>query len=247
MKKISPITKLISLILLIIMVVTTSRLIGFAIISIATIFFLFIFKFHTNSVYSTLFNSRYFILTIILMNLLFFDPQNSFAHFWIFTPSYNGLIQGLSIVFRLVIIIIFTSIIMTSIQPIEFMNTCIVLLKPLSFIGIPVNIISLIISITMRFIPILSEEIETIKKAQIARGAQFNASNYIKRAHVFLSLLIPVFVSAFKRADELSLAMEARGFNPKTKRNNRFMIKLNYLDYMILSICIIGVACAILF
>ena len=87
------------------------------------------------------------------------------------------------------------------------------LLKPLQFIGIPVHEIALIISIALQFIPVFYADFDRIRKAQIARGADFTDGKISARIKAILPLVIPAFVSAFRRADELSLAMEARGFN----------------------------------
>jgi energy-coupling factor transport system permease protein len=104
------------------------------------------------------------------------------------------------------------NILLCTTLPIELMNGIRFFLTPLKLFKVPVDNLTLIISVAIQFIPTLLNEASNIKKAQIARGAQFESKNIFKKAAAVLPLIIPIFVSAFKRADELSQALEARGY-----------------------------------
>jgi len=111
------------------------------------------------------------------------------------------------------------------------------LIKPLKLIGIPTEDIAMIISVSIQFIPTLMEESETIKMAQITRGARFESKKLSERARSYIPLIIPIFISAFRRADELSLAMEARGYRNAKNRTKKKKKPIEGQDYIALTIC----------
>jgi energy-coupling factor transport system permease protein len=159
-----------------------------------------------------------FFAVIFLMNALFFADVDPLWTWWIFSLSRTGLIQGANVVLRLAIIIIAGHILISTTSPMEITAAFRRLLKPLQYINIPVDIVALIVSVAIHFIPVLAEEVEMIRKAQMVRGARFDSARLRDRAASLLPLVIPVFVSAFKRADELALAMEARGYRGEGRR-----------------------------
>ena len=118
-------------------------------------------------------------------------------------------------------------------------------LMPLSKIGVPVHAIAMMMSIALRFIPILIEETDKIMKAQMARGADFESGNLLLRVKNMIPLLVPLFVSAFRRADDLAMAMEARGYRGgegRTKMKPLIYKKRDHVAYVILLtylVCII--------
>ena len=104
-------------------------------------------------------------------------------------------------------------------EPMEITHGLEELLSPLSKIGVPTEEIAMILGVAMQFIPVLGEEAETIRMAQTARGARFESKKLTERAASFLPLVIPVFLAAFRRADELACAMEARGYRGPGRRS----------------------------
>jgi energy-coupling factor transport system permease protein len=108
------------------------------------------------------------------------------------------------------------------------------LISPLRFVGVPVGQIALIISVAIEFIPSLFEEFNLIKEAQTARGAQFESTNIFKRAKAYLPLFLPIFMTAFRRADELSLAMEARGYRTSKRKSAKRFASPCLRDWLIL-------------
>lgn len=153
-----------------------------------------------------------FLLIILLMNALFYSKENSLFSFWIFSVSKNGIIQGLKIALNVVLILLWVNILLSTTTPLKLMNAIRFYLTPLKWLKIPIDDLTLIISVSIQFIPILFEEAQSIKKAQTARGAELESKNIFKKAGAVVPLVVPIFVSAFKRADELSQALEARGY-----------------------------------
>lgn len=124
----------------------------------------------------------------------------------------EGLIQGAFISLRLLYLVIFTSLLTLTTTPIEITDGLESLLNPLKRLRVPVHEFALMMSIALRFIPTLLEEAEKIMKAQSARGVDFSSGPFKKRLKAIVPLLIPLFASSFKRAEDLALAMEARGY-----------------------------------
>ncbi len=153
-----------------------------------------------------------FLLVILLMNMLFYSVENPDYTFGIINISKEGFYQGCRIALNVLLIITLSNILLASTSPIELMNAIRFYLTPLKLIKVPVDDLTLIISVAIQFIPALLDEATNIKKAQIARGAEFESKNPFKRAKSILPLIVPIFIGAFKRADELSMALEARGF-----------------------------------
>lgn len=153
-----------------------------------------------------------FLLIILLMNALFYSKENPLFSFWIFSVSQNGIVQGLKITLNVVLILLWVNILLATTTPLKLMNAVSFYLAPLKLLKIPTDTLTLIISVSIQFIPILFEEAQNIKKAQTARGAELESKNIFKKAGAVVPLVVPIFVSAFKRADELSQALEARGY-----------------------------------
>ncbi|MET3730308.1 energy-coupling factor transport system permease protein [Fictibacillus halophilus] len=124
----------------------------------------------------------------------------------------GGVIQGIFIALRLLLLVMMTSLLTLTTTPIDITDGLEHLLGPLKKWKLPVHEFALMMSISLRFIPTLLQETEKIMKAQMARGADFTSGPIKERAKAFVPLLVPLFVSSFKRAEELALAMEARGY-----------------------------------
>ena len=128
---------------------------------------------------------------------------------WLICVSEAGIAQGLDILLHTVSVTILSIIFIRTTTSIEIMKGMETIMKPLKIIGLPSKDIALIMSISLQFIPVLLYDIERIRKSQIARGASFSDKSVIKSIN---SIVIPAFVSVFRRADELALAIEARGY-----------------------------------
>ncbi|MGN0141416.1 MAG: energy-coupling factor transporter transmembrane component T family protein [Roseburia sp.] len=144
---------------------------------------------------------------------LFLTPGETLVSFWIFTITKEGLKSAVLMAIRLTYLILGTSIMTLTTTPNQLTDGLEKALMPLSKIGIPVHAIAMMMSIALRFIPILIEETDKIMKAQMARGADFESGNLLKKVKNMIPLLVPLFVSAFRRADDLAMAMEARCYS----------------------------------
>lgn len=163
----------------------------------------------------------WFFILIFLMNALFFDAGDPLWSFWIFRLSMEGMLQGFKVIFRVLLAVILGRIFTASTPPAEITGALESLMRPLSLLGLPADEAAMIIGVAVQFIPILQEEAWSIRNAQTARGARFESPRFTERAASVMPLVIPVFIAAFRRADELATAMEARGYRNARRRTKR--------------------------
>ena len=128
--------------------------------------------------------------------------------------------------------IIITTILTATTKPLDLTLGIEKLLKPLEKIKFPAHIIAMMISIALRFIPTLIEETQRIMNAQASRGVDLDNGSLKEKLMAILSLIVPLFISAFDRADQLANAMEARGYNPNAQRTRYKVLKMSSLDYI---------------
>ena len=161
------------------------------------------------------------ILFTILLNL-FMIPGTPLVSFWIFTITRQGLYTALFMAVRLILLIISASLLTLTTRPISLTDGIESLLSPTKKIGVPTHELAMMMTIALRFIPTLLEETDKIMKAQQARGADFQSGNLFKRAKSLIPILVPLFISAFRIAQDLAMAMEARcyqGGGNRTRMN----------------------------
>ncbi len=151
-----------------------------------------------------------FLLLLTVAFNLFLTPGEPLVTLWKLTITKQGLKVAVLMAVRLTFLIIGSSIMTLTTTPNHLTDGMERLLKPFGKIRVPVHEIAMMMSIALRFIPILMEETDKIMKAQIARGADFESGNIIKKAKALVPLLVPLFISAFRRANDLAMAMEAR-------------------------------------
>lgn len=161
---------------------------------------------------------------------LFLTQGTVLVKFWIFTITYEGLKSAILMVVRLMYLIIGTSIMTLTTTPNQLTDGLEKALMPLSKIKFPVHEIAMMMSIALRFIPILIEETDKIMKAQMARGADFESGNLMRKAKAMVPLLVPLFVSAFRRANDLAMAMEARCYHGGVGRTKMKPLQYNTTD-----------------
>ena len=188
--------------------------------------------------------------TIVLIMLfaavfnLFLTPGTKLVSFWIFTITYEGLKNAVVMMVRLIFLIIGTSLMTLTTTPNELTDGLEKALSPLKYIKVPEHEIAMMMSIALRFIPILIEETDKIMKAQMARGADFVHGNLIQKAKNMVPLLVPLFVSAFRRANDLAMAMEARcyrGGEGRTKMKPLHYQKRDRMAYLTLLVYLAAV------
>ncbi len=167
-----------------------------------------------------------FLLMITVIFNLFLTPGETLIAFWKLRITKEGLRIAVFMALRLTFLIVGSSLMTLTTTPNNLTDGMEKLLKPLQRFRVPVHEISMMMSIALRFIPILLEETDKIMKAQIARGADFESGNLIKKAKSLVPLLVPLFISAFRRANDLAMAMEARCY-----RGGEFRTKMKPLAY----------------
>lgn len=173
-----------------------------------------------------------------LLNLFFVKTGKAIAHWWIFTITDYGLNYAIMMALRLTFLVIGTTFLTLTTTPTELTDGLESLMTPLKYVKIPVHDIAVIMSIALRFIPTLMEETQKIMNAQKARGATFDTGHLHQRAKALLPVLIPLFVNAFRRADELAFALDARCYNATENRTKYKVQKIKFSD--IVGILVVG-------
>jgi energy-coupling factor transport system permease protein len=178
-----------------------------------------------------------FLLIITVGFNLFLAPGEVIWEFWIFKMTREGLNFAIKMAIRLSLLILGSSIMTLTTTPTQLTDALESLMRPLKKVRVPVHEIAMMMSIALRFIPILMEETDKIMKAQIARGADFESRNLIKKIKSMVPLLVPLFISAFRRANDLAMAMEARcyrGGEGRTKMKPLVYSSKDRVAYLIL-------------
>jgi energy-coupling factor transport system permease protein len=166
---------------------------------------------------------------------------------WKFLRVYKaGLILAAFMIIRLVFLVVGTSLLTLTTSPIELTDGLEKLLNPFRKIGLPAHELAMMMTIALRFIPTLMDETDKIMKAQMARGADFESGNLFSRAKNLVPLLVPLFISSFRRADELAMAMEARCYKGGEGRTRMKVLKLGNRDFIAIIVMGILVALSIL-
>lgn len=178
------------------------------------------------------------VLVIILITAvlnLFYTPGRSIAAFWIFNITVEGIWAACFMMLRITMLITCTFLLTYTTSPILLTDGLEKLLNPLKKMKVPVHELSMMMSIALRFIPTLIEETDKIMSAQRARGADFDTGNLMQKARALIPLLVPLFISAFRRADELAIAMECRCYHGGEGRTRLRQLKYRASDVAVLS------------
>lgn len=178
-----------------------------------------------------------FLLIITALFNLFLTAGKPIVTIWKFSLTYEGIAAAFYLAVRLIFLIIGSSLMTLTTTPNQLTDGLERLLGPLKKIKVPVHEISMMMSIALRFIPILMEETDKIMKAQMARCADFESGNIIKKVKALIPLLVPLFISSFRRANDLAMAMEARcyqGGEGRTKMKPLVYKKQDYIAYAFL-------------
>lgn len=181
----------------------------------------------------------YIVLFTLVLHFLFTKGGEVYWRLGALTVEEAGVFLGTFMTLRLILLVITTLLITLTTSPVAFTDGIEYLLRPLRPLGVPGHEIAMMMTIALRFIPTLMEESDKIRKAQLARGADFETGNIFHRARNMIPLLVPLFVSAFRRADDLAVAMEARCYRGGRKRTKMRELKVRFLDFM--SIITVGV------
>ena len=193
------------------------------------------FKFMTRGLKSII----VIILFTVVINLFMTQGEHVLLRVGFLRVTMEGILLAAKMCVRLVLLIIGSSVLTLTTTPIQLTDAIEYILKPFKRIGVPAHEIAMMMSIALRFIPILLEETDKIMKAQIARGADFENGNLIQKVKNMVPLLVPLFISAFRRANDLAMAMEARcyhGGDQRTQMKPLHYEKRDHVTYMILAL-----------
>ena len=175
---------------------------------------------------------RLIIILTFLLNLFFTPGETVWVEFWVIRIAKEGLLQASFYSLRLVFLVIGTSLLTLTTSPVSLSDGIEILLTPLKKIHFPAHELAMMMTIALRFIPTLLEETDKIMKAQMARGADFESGNLIARAKAMVPLLVPLFVSAFRRAGDLAMAMESRCYHGGEGRTRLRVLKITRNDWI---------------
>ena len=229
--------KLFGFILLTAAVILADTVIGYAIIIALLLLLVAVSRLPFSTAAGSVNRMFWFFVLIFIMNTLFYSAEDPIWSWWIISVSKAGVIQGFNVMFRIPIILVLSNIFTLVTPPLEITAAIQSMLRPLKLLRLPADDIAMIISVAIQFIPTLLQEADTIKKAQIARGARFESRKLHERAAAMLPLIVPMFISAFKRADELAMAMEARGYRGAKYRSKKKRVPMPSNAYIVILFC----------
>ena len=189
---------------------------------------------------------RMIIIITFLLNLFFTPGEDVWISVWVIRITREGFLQALFYSLRLVFLVAGTSLLTLTTSPIALADGIELLLTPLKKIHFPVHELAMMMTIALRFIPTLLEETDKIMKAQMARGADFESGNLIVRAKSMVPLLVPLFVSAFRRAGDLAMAMESRCYHGGDGRTRLRVMKITKNDWIACGVMAVLLALIIL-
>jgi len=174
---------------------------------------------------------RIILIATFLLNLFFTAGETVLVEFWKIRITLEAVRQALFYSLRLIFLVIGTSLLTLTTSPISLSDAIELLLSPLKKIHFPAHELAMMMTIALRFIPTLLDETDKIMKAQMARGADFETGNLLSRAKSMVPLLVPLFVSAFRRAGELAMAMESRCYHGGEGRTRFRILKITRSDW----------------
>ena len=187
----------------------------------------------------------FFVVFTAILNILFTRNGEVLWNAGFIVVTKDGVANAIYMIFRITFLVMGTSLLTYTTSPIELTDGMERLLSPFSKIGLPSHELAMMMSIALRFIPTILEETDKITKAQTARGADFESGNVFNRAKALIPLLVPLFISAFRRADELAMAMECRCYHGGKNRTKMNEPKLGVRDGVAVIVMLLFVAVVI--
>ncbi len=178
-----------------------------------------------------------------VLNLFFTTEGTVLVDFWIITITSGGVERAIFMLVRILLLICGTFLLTYTTSPISLTDGLEALMNPLKVIKVPVHELSMMMCIALRFIPTLIEETDKIMSAQKARGADFESGSLMEKAKALIPILVPLFISAFRRADELATAMECRCYQGGTGRTKMKLLRYTLWDFSAFCVVAVVLAC----
>ena len=244
--RLDPRVKMLALIALMIAIFLPLGLIGYVFMAMVIYTLLLLSKIKVRSIYKSLKPMWFMMLFLLFFNVLLIKTGPIAFTLFGFSIYAKALTQTLSIFVRLALMISLTTILTVSTKPLELTYAIEFYLSPLKIIRFPAHEIAMTLSIALRFIPTLLEETERIIKAQTSRGVDLAEGKIGEKVRAVIALIIPLFISAFQRSEELANAMESRGYNPSGKRTRYRVLKVAARDFVCLAIVGVILTAAVL-
>ncbi|MEF2783644.1 MAG: energy-coupling factor transporter transmembrane component T [Clostridium sp.] len=229
-----PRAKIGAMLLMMIAIFIPAGYIGYLIIGAVVVATALIAKLKISFLWRAMKPMLFMLVFLLIINLLVIKEGEVFLTIFGISFYSEAIFQTLYIVIRLALMIMITTILTATTKPLELTLGIEDLLKPFQVIHVPAHEIAMMISIALRFIPTLIEETQRIMKAQASRGVDMDEGSLMEKVKAILSLIVPLFVSAFQRAEDLAYAMEARGYIPNRTRTRYKQLKMQSIDYVLL-------------
>jgi energy-coupling factor transport system permease protein len=243
--RLDPRSKLLFVFMFIIAVFLANNTVTYALLLAFTLLVIFIARIRLYFLFNGLKPILFLIIFTLLMHFIF-TKEGALLIDWKFIKIYEeGVRQGIFISIRFLVLVLMTTILTLTTSPISITDGMETLLNPLKRIKLPVHELALMMSISLRFIPTLMDETDKILKAQLARGSDLTSGTIKERIRAVVPLLVPLFVSAFKRAEDLAIAMEVRGYRGGEGRTRYRQLNWQWRDTLVIVLFLVLVAALI--
>lgn len=230
--RLDPRTKILSTLLLIIAVFLANTAVGYAALCAMVLFIILISGLPFMLVLKSVKPLLFIIVLTLVLHVVMGQGEHVLYQWKFIRVTEEGLRLGVQMAMRLILLLMISSILTFTTSPIVLTDGIEALLRPFRVIGVPAHELAMMMTIALRFIPTLMEETDRIIKAQTARGADFSGGNLLVRAKNMLPILVPLFISAFRRADDLAVAMEARCYRGGEGRTRMHQLAYRSGDVM---------------
>lgn len=237
--RIDPRFKIIFTLLYIILVFFADSVATYSLVALFCFGVVFLSKIKLSVVLKSVKPLMFVILFTAIINVFFTSGTDIIWNYKFLKITLTGVKNAVNMALRLIFLVMGSSLLTYTTSPIMLTDGIEKLLKPFSKIGLPSHEIAMMMTIALRFIPTLLEETEKIMTAQKARGADFESGNILKRAKALIPVLIPLFINAFKRADELATAMECRCYRGGEGRTRLRTLKYSKIDFIALAVMVV--------
>jgi len=237
--RLDPRTKLLLVVIYIVALFQAEGWVGYGLVTLVTLFCMAASKIKPASMFKGVKPMLFIIVLTALLNI-FYTQGTPVLPGWIIT--WEGIARAVQMMLRIILLISGTFLLTYTTSPIALTDGLEILMSPLKKLKVPVHEMTMMMSMALRFIPTLISETDKIMSAQKARGADFETGSLVQRAKALLPILVPLFVSAFKRADELAVAMESRCYHGGEGRTRMKQLKMQRRDYIALILGIVFLA-----
>ena len=229
--RLDPRTKLIMLVVYIVALFTATGWIGYAVMFTFLVTCILVSKIPLKSIVKGLKPLALILVFTAVLNLFLTDGETVWVSFWVLKVTKEGTVRAVMMLLRILMLVAGTFLLTYTTSPIALTDGLESLLSPLKKLRLPVHELAMMMCIALRFIPTLIEETDKIMSAQKARGADFETGNLLQRVKALVPILIPLFISAFRRADELATAMECRCYHGGDGRTKMKLLRYTRWDF----------------